>query len=51
MCDSGFHCHTQKKPGKREEAQRYLVEEVESFHVGLFGLEELFGDVQELLSL
>lgn len=35
----------------RTEARRYLVEEVESFHVGLFSVEKLFGDVQELLSL
>lgn len=33
------------------EAQRYLVEEVESFDVGFFSVEKLCGDVQELLSL
>lgn len=40
-----------KEKEMRTEARRYLVEEVESFHVGLFSVEKLFGDVQELLSL
>ena len=35
----------------RPNTQPYLVEEVESSDVGLFGLEELPGDVQELLGL
>lgn len=45
--------HTQHKAAdeRRGRVKRYLVEEVESFDVGLFSLEKLFGDVQELLSL
>lgn len=43
--------HTTMLMGIETEAHSYLVEEVESFDVGLFSVEELFGDVQEPLSL
>ncbi len=50
---TGRHAHKRNATEREtlKEAHRYLVEEVESLDVGLFSVEKLFGDVQELLSL